>query len=889
MRLKHYILAAVAVVVLLPLAIVHGVLRESLPRLDGFVASGGLSAPVKIERDHLGVVTLEAVNRTDLAYATGFVHGQDRYFQMDLSRRLAAGELSELFGKVALEQDRRARLFRFRKVAQAVLQQATAEQRAVVEAYTKGVNAGLHDLHSRPWEYWLLGGPPLEWRPEDTVLVVYSMWWDLQANGLKRELLRREINARIGGKECDAGWKCSLRFFYPARTEWDAPDGVMPDQASAVASDIVPPAAGIPGPDVLNVRGATAEAPVPAVPDGSKPAQGAAISPANARSARAGSASRTGLTPAAGPTPPAVPTATADSTPSAGSIQAPSAGPAPAAGLWARTVWGLIGPATQDNLHDVGSNSWAVAGRLTATGAALVANDMHLSQRVPIVWYHARLRIMASPTQEALDMTGVTLPGAPLLVAGSNGHVAWGFTNSYGDWLNVKLVPCTAVNASDVQTPSGSVPLTVEHEEILVKGQTPVEEEIKAGPAGILIKAELERQMCWFASWLATLPAATNLNLMGMERVSTVEDALNLAPAVGIPHQNLVVGDREGHIAWTIFGRIPTNIGAERANGHSPWTTPESHPRIVDPQVGRLWTGNARVTDDERQEAAIGGDLASMGSEYDLGARARQIRDDLMALQGSITPAEMLKIQLDDRAVFLTRWKDFLLELTDAAALKDHPGRAAFRKQLESWSGRAAVDSVSYRLVRAYHHHVQQAVWDMIMQALQIPPEDSKILPSQFEQPLWELVHEQPMHMLASQYPGWRDFLLATLDDTLADLDKDCHGELSRCTWGARETIRIQHPLSRALHILAPLLDMPTVELPGDHDMPRVQEGAFGASERFAVSPGHEDQAYFHMPGAQSGHPLSPYYRAGFMAWAHGEPLPFLPGVAEHTLMLQPN
>ena len=829
MRLKHYILAAVAVVVLLPLGVVHGVLRDSLPSLDGTVASSGLSAPVKIERDHLGVVTLEAANRADLAYATGFVHGQDRYFQMDLSRRLAAGELSELFGQVALDQDRQARLFRFRKVAQAVLQQATDEQRAIVEAYAKGVNAGLHSLHSRPWEYWLLGGPPAAWQPEDTVLVVYSMWWDLQANGLKRELLRREINARIGGKVCDAGWKCSLRFFYPARTEWDAPDSVVPDSNSAVASDIVPPAAGIPGPDVLNVRGAAAEAP----------------------SARAGSA--------------------------------------PVAGLWARTVWELIGPATQDNLHDVGSNSWAVAGRLTTTGAALVANDMHLSQRVPIVWYHARLRVMASAKQEALDMTGVTLPGAPLLVAGSNGHVAWGFTNSYGDWMNVDLVPCTALGESDLQTPSGSVPLTVEHQEIRVKGQAPVVEEIKSGPAGkILIKAEPERQMCWFGSWLATLPAATNLNLMGMERASTIEDALNLAPSVGIPHQNLVVGDREGHIAWTIFGRIPTNIGAERANGHSPWTTPESHPRIVDPQAGRLWTGNARVTDDERQEAAIGGDLASMGSEYDLGARAHQIRDDLMALQGSVTPAEMLKIQLDDRAVFLTRWKDFLLQLTDAAAVKDHPSRAAFRKQLESWSGRADVDSVSYRLVRAYHHNVQQAVWTMIMQALQVPPEDSKLLPPQFEQPLWELVHEQPMHMLAADYPSWRDFLLAALDDTVTDLDKEC-GELTRCTWGGRETVRIQHPLSRALPILAPLLDMPTVELPGDHDMPRVQEGAFGASERFAVSPGHEDQAYFHMPGGQSGHPLSPYYRAGFMAWAHGEPLPFLPGAAEHTLTLQPD
>ena len=81
---------------------------------------------------------------------------------------------------------------------------------------------------------------------------------------------------------------------------------------------------------------------------------------------------------------------------------------------------------------------------------------------------------------------------------------------------------------------------------------------------------------------------------------------------------------------------------------------------------------------------------------------------------------------------------------------------------------------------------------------------------------------------------------------------------------------------------------MPTVELTGDHDMPRVQEGPAGASERFAVSPGHEDQGYIHIPGGQSGHPLSPYYRSGFADWAQGAPEPFLPGAALHRLTLEP-
>ena len=145
------------------------------------------------------------------------------------------------------------------------------------------------------------------------------MWWDLQANGIYREILRHEINARIGGKECDAGWKCGLRFFYPARSQWDAANTLDPPNDTAVASSgIVPPASGIPGPDVLDVRG---------------------LQPRRRRRRRSGTS-----------------------------------------------------PMGGDYLPDVGSNNWAVAGRLTATGIGPRRSDMHLGQRVPTLWYHARLR-----------------------------------------------------------------------------------------------------------------------------------------------------------------------------------------------------------------------------------------------------------------------------------------------------------------------------------------------------------------------------------------------------------------------------------------------------------------------------------------------------------------
>jgi penicillin amidase len=339
-------------------------LEENLPRLDGRQPVSGLAAPAAIERDALGIPTLTGASRRDVAFATGFAHAQDRFFQMDLLRRRSAGELAELLGERALDEDRSLRVHLFRRQAQRVLAASPPEVRALLEAYAQGVNSGLASLGAPPFEYALLRSEPHSWKPEDSVLVLLAMFTQLE-----------DVNGRV---ESDVSLMRDLLpgpladFLLAEGTEWDAPL-----EGQAYASPPVPPAAAV---DVRDLARA-ADLAVPPLP---------------ARTAAARSARR------------AIP----------------------------------------------GSNSWAVAGGATASGGALLADELHLSLGVPNLWYRASFSWPDSSGRQR-RLTGATLPGIPAVVVGSNGRVAWGVTNSVVDTNDLVLLDIDPRRLNFYRTPQG--------------------------------------------------------------------------------------------------------------------------------------------------------------------------------------------------------------------------------------------------------------------------------------------------------------------------------------------------------------------------------------------------------------------------------------------------
>ena len=167
-------------------------LRQSLPQTKGEIRVPGLSAPAEVLRDRYGIPHIFAASAEDASFALGFVHAQDRLWQMEMSRRIAAGRLAEIVGAGALETDRFLRTLGVRRSAEANLRSLDTETRKLLDAYAAGVNAFIASGPVLPPEFWLTGARPEPWTPADSVAWTKMMAWDLGGNW-RNELLRMRL------------------------------------------------------------------------------------------------------------------------------------------------------------------------------------------------------------------------------------------------------------------------------------------------------------------------------------------------------------------------------------------------------------------------------------------------------------------------------------------------------------------------------------------------------------------------------------------------------------------------------------------------------------------------------------------------------------------------
>ncbi|TPV55361.1 penicillin acylase family protein [Aestuariibacter sp. GS-14] len=756
-----WLFIGVIAIVLIAGATVYVTLSQSLPVLDGQMQISHISHPASLSRDALGQAVITAANQMDAVYLLGYAHGQDRLFQMDLQRRVAAGELSEWLGDVALNVDKNNRFHQFRRRAERILPTLPDWQQQALAQYAKGVNQAISELGAKPFEYILTGFDIKPWTEADSLLVVYSMYLDLQGNTLERDLALTELEKQYGQPIVD--------FILQSSQYQAALDGSRQQF----------------------------EAEIP---------------------------------------------------------------PLPAEALTAQLNTNVL-PFNPE----VGSNNWIVSGDLTDGGGALLANDMHLGFRVPIIWYRTQLNYARDDYD--VNITGVSLPGVPGIIVGTNGHIAWGFTNAYidtADWV-------------EIRDPAS---LTEVEETILVKGEAHryIRLESQWGP----VKQIGDRY--YALQWVAHQPYSANLNLMQMDTQLSVLQAIPTVRKLGIPVQNFVMGDTGGNIAWMPGGavpgrQVPKDIAVPESQAASGWDIDEMDlPVVMNPDTKRIWTGNSRVMSaDDAKRFGDGG--------YALGARAQQIRDRLFDYN-QFDEGRFYQIQLDNEARFLQPWHALLRQLLN----RNSGYFASDINALENWGNCACADSVGYTLVKHFRQQVISAAFNPVADALSAKDLSLRPLSRYLEPAIWQLIRNEPPGWLPKGHDDWQSFMLAQYEAAKASLEADFgkSEDLSSLRWGKVNTLAITHPFAKQIPVLGKYLNMPEVEGFGDTYMPSVQQPAFGASERLFVRPGKLDSAVLTLPGGQSGHPLSPFYRAGFMDYAEQRLTPLLPGTPVHTLSFTP-
>lgn len=499
-------LKRLAILLLVALLLLAGAMAvyawRSLPQTEGRVSVSGLSAAVDVLRDADGIAHLFAKTPADAYYALGYVHAQDRMWQMEMNRRMATGTLAEVFGAQALPSDRVFRTLGLQAIAERNLAALDANTRATLDAYSQGVNAYLAGHPVLAPEFVIAGFRPGPWQPSDSLAFFRLMAWRMAGN-LWDELATAQLSQQFSPAQV-----AELMPAYPGDQR-----PVLPDLKQRYAGTGSP---------------------------------------------------------------------------------------------WA----GLLAALPERQPVGIGSNSWALAGSRTDSGKPLLANDPHLMLSAPTLWYLAQLHA------PGLDVIGATLPGMPGVILGRNQHVAWSFTNTHSDVVDLFLEKQLPGDSSHYLTPEGSAAFAVREERIRVKDGDDVLLRVRSTRHGPVISDVLER-----AGHLAGEGRVIALEWVGLRdddlslqfplKAALAVDGSGLLAATRdfhSPQQNIVYADTAGSIGFIAAGRVPQRQADNDLMGRAPSPGWEARydwqgfipfddlPQQRDPANGELVTANQKIT-----------------------------------------------------------------------------------------------------------------------------------------------------------------------------------------------------------------------------------------------------------------------------------------------------
>jgi penicillin G amidase len=736
-KLGRVLVTIISVIVVLAIVLsVVGVIlvRSSFPQTKGELKLSGLSNPVDIYRDSYGIPNIYAQTTHDLFFAQGYVHAQDRFWQMDFWRHIGSGRLSEMFGKSELETDTFLRTLGWARVAQQELDTMSADELALLQAYADGVNAYLadHKGSALSLEYAVLklltpGYSPEPWQPLNTLTWGKAMAWDLGSSRMDAEVEHAILMKTLSPEQ-------------------------MADLFPSYPSD---------HPVIVN------HLPLGAIPSSSK-----------------------------------------------GSLQANQAlvELAPAFQSLSATILkmkAILGPTGSG----IGSNNWVIGGSRTSTGMPLLADDMHLAEQMPSIWYEVGLHCKPEGADCPYNVVGYSFAGVPGVIVGHNEHIAWGFTNVGPDVLDLYIEKINPNNPNQYEVNGQWVDMTTVHETLQVAGTDPVELTVRYTRHGPVIwdnptdhqkvqdkwGLELPADFAIAIRWTALEPTNLFKAIFSYDTAQNWVEFRQAAADFAVPSQNTVYADVEGNIAYQTPGNIPIRQADHSGDYPVPgWTDDyewqgyipfDQLPYAYNPPEGYIATAN---------NAVVGPEYAYNLTAEDLGFRAARIVQLIESAPGPIDAAYIQKIHGDDYNASAAYMVPLLMQLN----LQDEH-LIEVRDKLSGWDyqnhmdlAAPAVYNTFWRavLARTFQDELPKDYWpdggdawfEVMRRITQTPDStwwDDKSTPT---------VEKRD------------DILTMAFSDTAAELDQTLGKDTSRWTWGDIHTV-IFHNQSLGSSGVAPI------------------------------------------------------------------------------------
>jgi penicillin amidase len=536
-----------------------------------------------------------------------------------------------------------------------------------------------------------------------------------------------------------------------------------------------------------------------------------------------------------------------------------------------------------------GSNEWVLSGKHTASGKPMLSNDMHLDLSVPNIWYMADLKA------PGLHVAGVSLPGTPLITAGHNEHVAWGYTALYGDVQDVYVEKLDG--KGNYAGPHGEwLPLAHAPEVIHVRFGKDVNLDVQLTAHGPLLNPIFRQETRPIAlHWTLYDPALASVPLYQMNTATNWQQFSAAMGAWCWPTLSLVYADDAGHIAYHAIGKVPLRpaglVGVPIQDWQHEWQgyIPfDEMPYSVDPPSGLLATANSRVTPNDTK--------FPLTLEWAEPYRIERVYMDLRG-RDQLTREDMLAVQTDIYSEVDQELAHRFAYAIDQAIPKTQTSPADTRiKQaadlLRSWDGRMSVDSPAASIIL----RTRQAFRQLILEPK---------IGSDWEAYQWSesnfAMEEIVMHGSSSATPspwlprGYKDWDALLTEAVRRGLAQGkAPADLSHWNYGSWHVVDLEHPIYQLLPIVKGWAGTGAQPLNGDTTTIKQVGRAFGPSQRFTMDWSNPDASTENIALGQSGDPMSPWYRDQWPAWYGGTtfPLPFSPQtVADqttHTLQLVP-